>query len=213
MFWCDQSPSYGIVFLFCWVISHSHCPCWGTQTPGPHPGAGCAWVPPPAGPTGRPGSDQLHTMRSQSKSPSGTKSSHRAMGQITGSSSVQINETHCTLLNHCFYISINHKPINRKYMLLRWIWFFSIKSIKNLPGFGLCPVCFCLNTNTDINNVSLTTKQLQWWVCNVSQEPATRLLKQINKCVCIVFAERKQSKINNCTTYKKNAKMIQNKGV
>lgn len=67
--------------------SHSHCPCWGTQTPGPHPGAGCAWEPPPAGPTGRPGSDQLHTMRSQSKSPSGTKPSHRVMGQITGTSS------------------------------------------------------------------------------------------------------------------------------
>lgn len=68
--------------------SHSRCPCWGTQTPGPHPGAGCAWEPPPAGLTGRPGSDLLHTMRSQSKSPSGTKPSHRVTGQITDTSAV-----------------------------------------------------------------------------------------------------------------------------
>lgn len=88
MVWNESSIStgkrsgYDIMFPLT-PRSHSHCPCWGTQTPGPHPGAGCAWVPPPAGLTGHPGSDQLHTMRSQSKSPSGTKPSHRALGQIT----------------------------------------------------------------------------------------------------------------------------------
>lgn len=93
---------YGITFLLT-HMSHSHCPGWGTQTPGPHPGVGCAWVPPPVGPIGRPGSDQLHTMRSQSKSPSGTKPSHRAMGQITDtSSSVHLIDIHFEWINPPF---------------------------------------------------------------------------------------------------------------
>lgn len=73
----NSSPAWGIVFPLT-HRSHSHCPCWCTQTPDPHPAAGCAWEPPPAGLTGRPGSDQLHTTRSQSMSQSGSKPKHRA---------------------------------------------------------------------------------------------------------------------------------------
>lgn len=92
---------------------HSRSPCWGTQTPGPHPWAGCASVRPPAGPTGRPGSDQLHTMRSQSKSPSGTKSSHRANGQITETRSRHSFDTQ--LSSRLDYFCFN-EPILKEYL-------------------------------------------------------------------------------------------------
>lgn len=114
--------------------AHLHCPCWGTQTLGPHPGAGCAWVPPPAGLTGHPGSDQLHTMRSQSKSPSGTKSSHRAMGQITGTSDAQT----VPALKSWNYIYGIFKQL---------IW--EHDCISYLPGLGLRKARSCSHTNTN----------------------------------------------------------------